>query len=88
MSPAVFRRVRATIREGEEGAWELLLSASSVMKQVSAMQLQSAETLFEQALAVLVGERSFVLRAVSCSEAFGQVYLYRLLLRESLPKAM
>jgi hypothetical protein len=88
MSPAVFRRVRATLAEGEEGAWELLLSASSVMKQVSAMQLQSAETLFEQALAVLVGERSFVLRAVSSSETFGQVYLYRLLLRESLPKAM
>lgn len=88
LSPAVFRRVRATLVEGEEAVWELLLSASSVTKQVSAMQMQSAEILFEQALAVLVGERSFVLRAVSSSEVFGQVYMYRLLLRESLPKAM
>ena len=88
LSPAVFRRVRATLADGQEGAWELLLSASSVMKQVSAMQMQSAEILFEQALGVMVGERSFVLRTVSSSEAFGQVYMYRLLLRESLPKAM
>jgi len=88
LSPAVFRRVRATVKEGEEGSWELLLSASAVMKQVSEMQMQSAEVLFEQALAVMVGERSFVLRAVSSSEVFGQEYMYRLLLRESLPKAM
>ncbi len=88
LSPAVFRRVRATLGEGQVGAWELLLSASSVMKQVSAMQMQSAEILFEQALGVMVGERSFVLRTVSSSEIFGQVYMYRLLLRESLPKAM
>lgn len=88
LSPAVFRRVRATMTEGEEGAWELLLSASSVMEQVSATQMQSAALLFEQALAVMVGERNFVLRSVSSSEVFGQVYMYRLLLRESLPKAI
>lgn len=87
LSPAVFRRVRAAMTEGEECAWELLVSASAVMNQVSAMQMQSAETLFEQALAVMVGERSFVLRAVSSSEMFGQMYMYRLLLRESSPKA-
>jgi len=88
LSPAVFRRVRATIREGEEDCWELLLSGSAVMKQVSAMQLQSAAVLFEQALAVTVGERSFLLQAVSSSEVFGQVYMYRLLLSECLPKAL
>jgi hypothetical protein len=88
LSPAIFRRVRATLAEGEEATWELLLSASSVTKQVTAIQMQSAEALFEQALAVLVGDRSFVLRAISSSEVFGQVYMYRLLLRESFPKSL
>lgn len=88
LSPAIFRRVRATLSEGEEATWELLLSASSVTKQVTAVRMQSAESLFEQALAVLVGDRSFVLRAVSSSEVFGQVYMYRLLLRESFPKSL
>ena len=72
---------------GAESGWELLLSASAVEVQVSAAQLDSADALFAEAVAVVVGTQTFSIEAISASEAFGQVYLYRLLLREALPKA-
>lgn len=87
LSPAVFRRVRAKMQEGAECEWELLLSASSVETQVSAAQLDSADTLFAEAVALIVGTKKFLIEAISASEVFGRVYLYRLLLREVLPKA-
>lgn len=87
LSPAVFRRSRAAMHEGTEGGWELLLSASAVEAQVSTSQLDSAEVLFAQAVSLIVGTKTFLIEAISASEVFGRVYLYRLLLREALPKA-
>lgn len=87
LSPAVFRRTRAAMHAGTESGWELLLSASAVDAQVSASQLDSAEELFAEAVSLLVGTKTFLIEAISASEVFGQVYLYRLLLREALPKA-
>ncbi len=75
------------MQESAECEWELLLSASSVQAQVSAAQLESANTLFAEAVGLIVGTKTFLIDAISSSEAFGQVYLYRLLLREAQPKA-
>jgi hypothetical protein len=87
LTPALFRRTRATMAAGTECVWELLLSATVVQVQVSAAQLDSADELFAEAVSVLVGTQTFTIEAISASEVFGQVYLYRLLLREASPKA-
>jgi hypothetical protein len=83
LSPAIFRRVRATMQEGQLSQYELLVSASAVLQQVSALQLVSADALFDSAAGVLIQGAQFVIESRSVSEALGQVYLYRLLLRES-----
>ncbi|HVJ08782.1 MAG TPA: hypothetical protein VM554_10385 [Acidisarcina sp.] len=87
LSPVVFRRVRATMVEGSEYRWELLLSACAVEAQLSASQLGSAEALFAEAVSILVGTNTFLIESISASEWCGRIYLYRLLLREALPKA-
>ena len=83
LSPAIFRRVRATMQEGQQDSYELLISASAVEQQVSTLQLSSADALFRMAAGVLVDGTLFLTEAVSVSESLGQVYLYRLLLREA-----
>lgn len=87
LSPAVFRCTRAAMKDGGEIEWELLLSAGAVEAQMSALQLDSAEALFAQAVDLAVGTKTFLIEAISGSEMNGQVYLYRILLREALPKA-
>ncbi len=83
LSPAVFRRVRATVAEGQPAKYELLVSALAVQTQISALQLSSADTLFSMAAGVVVGGKLFLIESTSVSESVGAVYLYRLLLRES-----
>jgi hypothetical protein len=83
LSPAVFRKVRITMKEGQEQVYELLISADAVAAQVSQLQLNSAELLFSMATGVVVAEKLFVIEATSTSESQGQVYLYRLMLREA-----
>lgn len=83
LSPAVFRRLRATIEEGEPAKYELLISGVAVQQTVSQLQLSSADTLFSMAAGVAVGGKLFLIEAVAVSESMGAVYMYRLLLRES-----
>jgi hypothetical protein len=83
MSPAVIRKLRPDSREGGQSRWELLISATGVQAQVNALDLQSAESLFAITLAVTVGEQDYLIESVAANEAVGQVYLYRLLLREA-----
>lgn len=83
LSPAIFRRVRATIQEGQQDRYELLISASAIEQQVNTLQLSSANALFEMAAGVLVTGTLFLTEAVSVSESLGKVYMYRLLLREA-----
>jgi len=83
LSPVMFRKTRATMTEGQLPLYELLVSASAVEQQVSALQLSSADALFDTAAGVEVKGEQFVIESRSVSEAFGQTYLYRLLLRES-----
>ena len=44
VSPALMRKLRPTWQEGGESKWELLISATSVEQQVSALDLPSAQS--------------------------------------------
>src|SRR5580692_2684063 len=88
VSPALMRKLRPTWQEGGESKWELLVSATSVEQQVSAMSLASAQSLFSMTLAVTVACQDYLIEAVAANEAFGRVYLYRLLLRQVQPQAV
>jgi hypothetical protein len=83
LSPAVFRKARATMQEAQPAQYELLVSASAVQQQVSALQLTSADALFDTAAGVEISGAQFLIESRSVSESLGQVYLYRLLLREA-----
>ncbi|MBT9331872.1 hypothetical protein [Paracidobacterium acidisoli] len=83
LSPAVFRRVRIAMKDGQLCEYELMVSAEAVATQVSQLQLSSAQTLFTMANGVIVAGKLFLIEAVSTSETQGIVCLYRLLLREA-----
>jgi hypothetical protein len=88
VSPAVMRKLRPSWRANNESQWELLVSATSVEQQVSALDLVSAQALFGLTLAVTVAGQDYLIESVASNEAFGQVYLYRLLLREARQQAV
>ena len=87
LSPAIFRRVRSAMAEGETCKYELLLSPSAVASAVSAQQLASADVLFAMATGISVNGVLFLIEATSFTEWLGNVCLYRVLLRESIPDA-
>ena len=88
LSPAVLRKLRPTLKEGEPPQWELMVSASSVQQQIAALDLPSAQALFGMTLAVTVAGQDYLITSIASNEAFGQVYLYRLLLREARAQAL
>ncbi len=88
ISPALMRKLRPTWQEGGQSKWELLLSATSVEQQVNALDLASAQSLFAMTLAVTVAGQDYLIEAMAANEAFGQVYMYRLLLREARQQAV
>jgi len=88
VSPVVMRKQRPTWQEGNQSQWELLVSATSVEQQVAALDLASAQSLFAMTLAVIVAGQCYVIESIASNEAFGQVYLYRLLLREARQQAV
>jgi len=83
LSPVAFRRARITLQEGEQQKYELLISAEAVAAQVSQLELTSADLLFSMAAGVVVAGKLFLIEATYVSESQGEVYLYRLLLREA-----
>ena len=83
ISPVVMRKLRPSWQEGGQSKWELLVSATSVEQQVSALDLESAQALFAMTLAVTVAGQDYLIEAIGSNEAFGTIYLYRLLLREA-----
>ena len=83
LSPVAMRKLRPKFQEGGQSQWELLISASSVQAQISAMDLPSAQSLFAMTLTATVAGQDYLIESVASNEAFGQVYLYRLLLREA-----
>ncbi len=88
LSPVAMRKLRPKYQEGGQSQWELLISASSVEQQVSALQLSDAQSLFAMTLAVTIADQDYLIESVASNEAFGQVYLYRLLLRETGQKCI
>jgi hypothetical protein len=84
ISPVLMRKVRPIWQEGGQSKWELLVSATCVEQQVNAMSLASAQSLFSMTLALSVAGQDYLIESIASNEAFGQVYLYRLLLREAL----
>jgi hypothetical protein len=88
VSPVVMRKMRPTWQEDGASMWELLASATSIEKQVSSLELPSAQSLFSMTLAVSVAGQDYLIESIASNEAFGQVYLYRLLLREAQQKAV
>jgi hypothetical protein len=88
VSPVVMRKLRPSWREGGESKWELLVSATGIEQQVNALDLPSAQSMFALTLAVTVGGQDYLIESIASNEAFGQVYLYRLLLREARQQAV
>ena len=88
VSPVVMRKLRPSWQEGGESKWELLVSATSIEQQVISMELPSAQSLFSMTLAVAVAGQDYLIESVASNEAFGQAYLYRLLLREARQQAI
>ncbi|WP_263350683.1 hypothetical protein [Acidicapsa acidisoli] len=83
VSPVVMRKIRPTWKEGGESKWELLLSATGVQQSANTLNLASVESLFAMTLGVTVAGQNYLIESIGASEALGQVYLYRLLLREA-----
>ncbi len=88
VSPVLMRKLRPTWQEGGESKWELLVSATSVAQQADALDLVSAQALFAMTLAVTVAGQDYLIESIASNEAFGQVYLYRLLLHEARQQAV
>jgi hypothetical protein len=88
VSPVAMHKLRPTWKQDEGAQWELMVSATSVQQQVSSLDLPSAQSLFAMTLAVTVAGQDYLIDSVSSNEAFGQVYLYRLLLHEARPQAV
>jgi hypothetical protein len=82
------RRLRPIWQENGESKWELLVSATGVEQQVSALDLPSAQSLFAMTLTVTLAGQDYLIQSIASNEAFGQVYLYRLLLREARQQAV
>ncbi|UWZ86038.1 hypothetical protein [Occallatibacter riparius] len=88
LSPVIMRKLRPAWQECDQPKWELMVSASSVQEQVSAFELESAQALFGITLTVTVAGQDYLIESIGTSEAFGQVYVYRLLLREARQQAV
>ncbi|MGA2350409.1 MAG: hypothetical protein ABSF70_08265 [Terracidiphilus sp.] len=88
VSPVVIRQLRPSWKESGESKWELLVSATGIQQQVNALNLESAQSLFSMTLTVTVAGQDYLIESIASNEAFGQVYLYRLLLREAQQQAV
>ena len=88
VSPVVMRKLRPTWQEKGESKWELLVSATGVEQQVNALDLESAKALFAMTFTVTVAGQDYLIESIAANEAFNQVYMYRLLLREARQQAV
>jgi hypothetical protein len=83
ISPVVMRKLRPQWQEGGQAKWELLVSATALEAQVNVLDLVTVESLFQMTLAVTVAGQDYLIESIAANEAMGQVYLYRLLVREA-----
>jgi hypothetical protein len=82
------RKLRPDGQSGQELRWELLVSATSVTQHLGTPDLACARALFSMALTVTVAGQDYLIESVASNEAFGQTYLFRLLLREARPQSI
>lgn len=87
LAPALFRKVRVPMQEGQPAKYEVLISASAVAAIAGDLMLTNSDLLFQMALGMMIENRLYLIEAVAAPELFGQAYLYRLLVRESQPQA-
>ncbi len=81
LGPVVFRKLKpkvATAQIERSAQYELLISASAVVQAVGSLAFGAASALFASAAGVLVDGALFEITSATSSEAFGEVYLYRL----------
>jgi len=88
VGPVVMRKLRPSWQDNGESKWELLVSATGIEQQVNALDVGSTKSLFSMTLGVTVAGQNYLIESVASNEAFGQVYLYRLLLREAHQQAV
>ena len=81
LGPAVFRKARPSGAQGQPVRWELMISASAVARVTPPQAYGSAAALFASAAGVLIDSQFFELIEATETQAFGQTYMYRLLLR-------
>ena len=81
----VITRIRAS---GSSVPIIVLSSRSDEAAKVDALDLDSAKSLFAMTLAVNVGGQDYLIESIAANEAMGQVYLYRLLVREAGTEAV
>ena len=72
LAPVVFRR---------SAGHELLVSAAALLAIVGTLGSNSAEVFLTQAIGVVIDDVLYQIERVISAEAFGVVYLYRVLLR-------
>lgn len=80
LAPVTYRKVRATVAEGKADKWELLVSATVVGNLVGSLAYASASVLFAEAYGVLSDDELLEIESATEEQAFGQPYLYRLVL--------
>ena len=80
LSPAIFRRLRPKLRDGNANQYELLISAAAVYAQLGLLELASTDQLFTMATGIFVDGELMTIVAAAEAEAFGCPYLYRLVL--------
>ena len=88
LGPAVFRKARPQMQEGNPARYELLLSASAVAQQVSELQLNSADALFGMAAMVQVAGLTLVVEEWAATAMLGAPVVYRMLLRAAEPVSL
>ena len=81
IKPAIFRRIYGKPSGAKQGGndtarYELLLSATAVALQMTALNIGTVAELFEAALGVVVRETLLGVVSVTASEAFGAPYIY------------
>jgi hypothetical protein len=88
ISPVAFRKLRPTMTENVQARYELLVSASAVVQQVSLLQLSSADALFTQVAGVVVAGLNLLVEEWASSTVLGEPLVYRLLLRAAGPQSL
>lgn len=88
VGPVILRKLRPSWQDRGTSKWEMLMSASGLEQQVNALDLTSAQSLFSMTLGITVGGQDYLIESISANEAFGKVYLYRILLREARATAL